>query len=156
MCQGRGERGEGKGAEWATAGKTATKRKAEAQDTRAEVQLVCAGKSVKNLAWNIRKYIYVYINIYTYICLYMYSCVYMPHTHTVPVNTRRCCYFTTWVDFCVILVRVLKLIWLGCALGNSTKTKTKTKTKTEGSEGHHHLLCAPQIEISKATWLRFN
>lgn len=36
--------------EWATAGKTETKRKTEAQDTRAEVQLVCAGKSVKNLA----------------------------------------------------------------------------------------------------------
>lgn len=134
MCQGRGERGEGKGAEWATAGKTATKRKAEAQDTRAEVQLVCAGKSVKNLAWNIRKYIYVYIYIYTYICLYMYSCVYMPHTHTVPVNTPRCCCFTTWVDFCVILVRILKLIWLGCA-GQQHKDKDQDKDKDRGERG---------------------
>lgn len=48
LCAKAGERE--RRVEWATAGKTATKRKAEAQDTRAEVQLVCAGKSVKNLA----------------------------------------------------------------------------------------------------------
>lgn len=48
LCAKAGERE--RGVEWAAAGKTETKRKAEAQDTRAEVQLVCAGKSVKNLA----------------------------------------------------------------------------------------------------------
>lgn len=50
LCAKAGEREREEGEEWATAGKTATKRKAEAQDTRAEVQLVCAGKSVNNLA----------------------------------------------------------------------------------------------------------
>lgn len=121
LCAKAGERE--REVEWATAGKTETKRKAEAQDTRAEVQLVCAGKSVKNLAWNIRN-TYIYKYIYLYICISV--CISHTHTHTVPVNTRRCCCFTTWVDFCVILVRVLKLIWLGCA-GQQHKDKDKAR-----------------------------
>jgi len=75
---------------------------------------------------------------HTYICIYIYIYIYIYILAAVPVNTLHFLLFYHLSGFlCYFCARlVADLTWV----------------QRGGKErGHHHLLCAPQIEISNAT-----